>query len=106
MSPLFSSTHRAPGQCSARYAAVTAGAVRMSSADTGNPASASVRAIDARVREVVFVTSATPSPASRISRSASTAPGSGCHETVRTPSMSIRTARRDSTPRTDSMPGP
>lgn len=105
MSPLFSSAHRAPGQCSARYAAVTAGAVRTSRADTGNPASASASAIDARVREVVFVTSATPSPAARISRSASTAPGSGCHETVRTPSMSTRTARTDRLSRTDSMPG-
>ncbi|CAM5571473.1 hypothetical protein SGLAM104S_09855 [Streptomyces glaucescens] len=69
------------------------GAVRMSSALTGNPASASVPAIDARVRDVVLVTRANGSPAARISRSASTAPGSGSQETVRTPSMSTRTAR-------------
>lgn len=92
MSPLFSSAHRAPGWCSARCAAVTAGAVRMSSAVTGKPASASVRAIEARVREVVLVTRATPSPAARTAPNASTAPGSGCQETVRTPSMSTRTA--------------
>ncbi|CAM5294550.1 hypothetical protein SVIOM74S_08038 [Streptomyces violarus] len=71
----------------------------MSSADTGNPASVSVPAIDALVRDVVLVTSSTASPASRISRNASTAPGNGRHETVSTPSMSTSTAR------TDFMPG-
>ncbi|HET7247227.1 MAG TPA: hypothetical protein VFJ07_20565 [Streptosporangiaceae bacterium] len=48
-------------------------------------------AIDARGREVALVTSASGSPAER-SRSAATAPGSGRHDTVSTPSMSISTA--------------
>ena len=41
------------------------GAVRMSVVVTGKPASASAAAIDARVREVVFVTRASGIPAAR-----------------------------------------
>ena len=68
------------------------GAVRMSLAVTGKPASASALAIEARVREVVLVTRASGTAAARSRRSAATAPGSGFHETVSTPSMSISTA--------------
>ena len=69
------------------------GAVRMSLAVTGKPAPASTPAIEARVREVVLVTRASGTPAARSRRRAATAPGSGFHETVSTPSMSISTAR-------------
>jgi hypothetical protein len=65
----------------------------MSPAVTGKPASASVPAIQARVREVVLVTRASGTPAARSRPRAATAPGSGFHETVSTPSMSISTAR-------------
>jgi hypothetical protein len=60
---------------------------------TGKPAPASARAIEARVHEVVLVTTASGTSAVRSRRSAATAPGSGLHETVSTPSMSISTAR-------------
>ena len=69
------------------------GAVRMSPAATGKPVPASVSAIDARVREVVLVTRASGTAAARSHCSAATAPGSGFHETVSTPAMSISTAR-------------
>ncbi len=69
------------------------GAVRMSPSVTGKPAPASVLAIDARVRDVVLVTRASGNPAARSRCRAATAPGSGLHETVNTPSMSISTAR-------------
>src|SRR6516162_3418342 len=68
------------------------GAVRTSSAVTAKPASASAAAIDARLREVVLVTRASGSAASRSRSSAATAPSSGRHDTVSTPSMSISTA--------------
>ncbi len=68
------------------------GAVRMSAAVTANPAVASSAAIQARVREVVLVTRASGSPAARSRCSAATAPASGFHDTVSTPSMSISTA--------------
>jgi len=68
-----------------------AGAVRISAAVTGNPAPASTAAISDRGREVVLVTRATGRPAARKRRSAATAPGSGCHDTVSTPSMSMST---------------
>ncbi len=58
-----------------------------------SPPVASVEATEARVREVVLVSSATARPISRNRVTASTAPGSGRHDTVRTPSMSINTAR-------------
>ena len=67
--------------------------MRMSPTDTGKPASASALAIDARVRDVVFVTRASGNAAARSRCSAATAPGNGFHETVSTPSMSISTAR-------------
>jgi hypothetical protein len=66
-----------------------AGAVRISPAVTGKPAPARAAAIDARGRDVVLVTRATGRPAARSCRSAATAPGSGRHDTVKTPSMSI-----------------
>jgi hypothetical protein len=69
------------------------GAVRTSLAVTGKPAPAMTLAIEARVREVVLVTRASGTPAARSWCSAATAPGSGFHETVSTPSMSISTAR-------------
>ena len=75
------------------------GAVRMSPAVTGKPAPASAAAIDAWLREVVLVTSATGYPFSRSRRSAATAPGNGCHDTVSTPSISISTARMRRMPR-------
>jgi hypothetical protein len=50
-----------------------------------------VAAIDARGRDVVLVTRANRRPAARSCRSAATAPGSGRHDTVSTPSMSIST---------------
>ena len=75
------------------------GAVRMSAAVTGKPAPASAAAIDARVREVVSVTRASGSAAARSRRSAATAPSSGCHDTVSTPSMSISTAPMRAMPR-------
>ena len=75
------------------------GAVRMSAAVTGKPAPASAAAIDARVREVVLVTRASGSAAARSRRSAATAPSSGCHDTVSTPSMSISTAPMRAMPR-------
>ena len=68
------------------------GAVRMSPAVTGKPSAASTAAIDSRVREVVFVTSASGSAAPRSRFSAATAPSIGFHDTVSTPSMSISTA--------------
>jgi hypothetical protein len=68
------------------------GAVRMSPSVTGKPAPASALAIEARVREVVLVTRASGTPAARSRCRAATAPGSGFHETVSTPSMSISTA--------------
>ena len=68
-----------------------AGAVRISAAVTGKPASASTAAIADRGREVVLVTRATGRPAARRRRSAATAPGSGRHDTVSTPSMSMST---------------
>src|SRR6266704_2507189 len=74
------------------YPAASAGAVSTSPAPTGKPASASTPAIAARVRDVVLVSSAILSPAARIRDTAATAPGSGRHDTVSTPSMSIRTA--------------
>jgi hypothetical protein len=77
---------------------VSAGAVNTSSAPTGNPASTSVAAIEARVREVVLVNSATARPISRSRVTASTAHGIGRHDTVSTPSMSISTARIRATP--------
>jgi hypothetical protein len=69
------------------------GAVRISPAVTGKPAPASVSAIDARVREVVLVTRASGTAAARARCRAATVPGSGFHETVSTPSMSISTPR-------------
>ena len=75
---------------------MAAGAPTTSSGPTGKPASASVSAIRARVREVVLVTSANGTSAARSARTASTAPGSGFQETVSTPSMSINTARTPS----------
>src|SRR5215813_4110064 len=86
MSPLLSSAHRAPGYRSARYDAVSAGAVNTSSALTGNPASTSVEATQARVRDVVLVSNATARPISRSRVTASTAHGIGRHDTVSTPS--------------------
>jgi len=68
-----------------------AGAVRISAAVTGKPAPARAAAIDARGRDVVLVTRANRRPAARSCRSAATAPGSGRHDTVSTPSMSIST---------------
>ena len=58
------------------------GAVRMSPAVTGKPASASAPAIDARVREVVLVTRASGYPAARSHCSAATAQGSGVHQAL------------------------
>lgn len=72
---------------------MAAAAVSTSSGPTGNPASASVAAIRWRVREVVLVINANGSSASRIARTASTAPSIGFHESVSTPSMSMRTPR-------------
>src|SRR5262252_10331382 len=69
-----------------------AGAVRISAAVTGKPAPARAEAIEDRGREVVLVTRATGRPAARSCRRAATAPGSGRHDTVKTPSMSINTA--------------
>src|SRR5215469_3170130 len=68
------------------------GAVKMSPAVTAKPAPASTAAIEARVREVVLVTRASGSAALRSRSRAATAPASGCHDTVSTPSMSISTA--------------
>lgn len=70
-----------------------AATVEMSAPLTGNPASLSAPAIQALVRELVLVSKASRYPDSRITRTARTAPGSGRHETARTPSMSIKTAR-------------
>ena len=68
-----------------------AGAVRISAAVTGKPAPARAAAIEDRGREVVLVTRASGRSAARSCRSAATVPGSGCHDTVSTPSMSIST---------------
>jgi hypothetical protein len=60
---------------------------------------ASAAAIDARVREVVFVTRASGSTALRSRCSAATALASGYHATVSTPSMSISTVSMRRIPR-------
>src|SRR6059058_5271197 len=63
----------------------------MSSGCTGKPCADSRVAIQARVRDVVLVTRRTPRPVRRNRAIASTAPGSARHDTVSTPSMSMRT---------------
>ena len=93
MSPLFSCAQRAPGWFLAGLAAVMAGAVKTSPGPTPKPARPRVAAIQARVCEVVLVTSATAKPAARSRATASTAPGTGRQDTVSTPSMSSKTAR-------------
>ena len=98
MSPLLSSVQRAPGYRSATYDAVSTGAVNTSSTSTWKPAATSAAVIEWRVRDVVLVSSATARPMSRIRVSARTAPGSGRHETVSTPSMSISAACVRATP--------
>jgi hypothetical protein len=74
------------------------GAVKTSAAVTPKPAPDSAAAIEARVREMVLVTKASGSPASRNRCSAATAASSGFYDTVSTPSMSISTAPMQTIP--------
>ena len=60
------------------------GAAKTSATVAAKPASDSAAAIEARVGEMVLVTKAGGSPASRNRRSAAIAPSSRFHDTIRT----------------------
>ena len=63
------------------------GAAKTSATVAAKPASDSAAPIEARVREMVLVTQASGSPASRNRRSAAIAPSSRFHDTIRTGSQ-------------------